>query len=67
MPRRATLRVFQSHGLQDELLPCAVAERLRDALRAAGLDVTWVEFQGGHGIPPRVLSGLGAYLGQVLA
>ena len=47
-------------------LPFTVAESLRDALRAAGIDVTWVPFTGGHGIPPKALDTLGDYLGQVL-
>jgi phospholipase/carboxylesterase len=59
MPARAGLRVLQSHGRQDPLLPFFIAERLRDALTAAGLAVTWMTFEGGHGIAPAVLAKLG--------
>ena len=52
---RAGLRVLQSHGRRDELLPFAAAVTLRDLMIAAGLAVTWVEFDGGHEIPPPVL------------
>jgi phospholipase/carboxylesterase len=55
MAARAGLRVLQSHGRRDQLLPFRAAVTLRDLLRDAGLDVTWVEFDGGHEIPPPVL------------
>lgn len=66
MPVRAGLPVFQSHGTHDALLPFAAAERLRDRLRAAGLEVEWHEFAGGHEIPPRILAGVGDFLHRVL-
>jgi phospholipase/carboxylesterase len=62
---RSGLRVFQSHGTEDPILPFEVAEKLRDALRTAGLDVEFHSFAGGHGIPPRVLSSLDAWLGKI--
>jgi phospholipase/carboxylesterase len=58
MARRRGLRVVQSHGRADPLLPFALAERLRDALSAAGLDVTFVPFNGGHTITDSVLDAL---------
>jgi phospholipase/carboxylesterase len=58
--------VFQSHGEADPILPFALGEGLRDTLRAAGFDVTWVPFRGGHEIPPVVLDGLGAFLARTL-
>lgn len=63
---RRGLPVFMSHGRQDELLPFAVSEGLRDTLVGAGLGVRWVPFGGGHGIPEPVLDGLGAFLDQTL-
>jgi phospholipase/carboxylesterase len=59
---RVGMPVFQSHGSSDPILPCVTAERLRDAMIAAGLDVTYVPFEGGHGVPPRVTTALGAWL-----
>jgi phospholipase/carboxylesterase len=66
LPERSALRVFQSHGSQDPLLPFALASELRDAMRAAGLTVDWVEFPGGHEIPREALAGLSAFLSRAL-
>ncbi|HTM19048.1 MAG TPA: hypothetical protein VL172_01015 [Kofleriaceae bacterium] len=65
-PRRTGLPVFMSHGRQDALLPFAAAERLRDLLAGAGLPVDWVEFRGGHEIPPAALRGAAAFLARLL-
>jgi phospholipase/carboxylesterase len=65
MRARAGLRVFQSHGSRDPLLPYELAERLRDALRDAGLDVTFAAFDDGHGIPPDVLRELTSFLRSI--
>jgi phospholipase/carboxylesterase len=62
MPAKKGLPVFQSHGMQDPLLPFATAERLRDHLSQAGLAVDWVPFRGQHEIPPAVLDRLGSFL-----
>lgn len=59
---RRGLRVFQSHGRGDELLPYAVAERLRTAWQGAGAEVEFVGFGGGHELPEVVLGGLGRWL-----
>jgi phospholipase/carboxylesterase len=67
LPSRRSLPVFMSHGREDPILPFSIAEGLRDTFLAAGLKVDWVAFRGGHGIPPAVVSGLGAFLGRVLA
>ena len=67
LPRRKGLRVFQSHGSADPLLPYVMAELLRDLLMQAGLSVEWTAFRGGHEIPGLVLDRLGAFLRIVLA
>ena len=64
---RAAVPVFQSHGEQDPILPFEVAEQLRDELRAAKIDVTWVPFRGGHGIPEQVVDGLAPFLRNAFA
>lgn len=51
----AGVPIMQSHGRADQLLPFAVAESLRDKLRGAGATVDFVQFVGGHEIPPLVL------------
>ena len=65
-PSRAGLPVLQSHGKDDPILPFALAENERDLLRDAGLDVEFVAFNGGHGIPGGVLDALGRFLNRAL-
>lgn len=62
LQKRKGLPVFQSHGVQDEILPYVGAERLRDALVHAGLSVEWHNFRGGHEIPRVVLQRLGLFI-----
>jgi phospholipase/carboxylesterase len=45
------LRVVVSHGREDRDLSFAAAEALKDDLCAAGCDVRWVPFEGGHEVP----------------
>ena len=67
MPKRKGLRVLQSHGSADPLLPFSLAEQLRELLSQAGLAVEWVSFRGGHEIPEIVVKQLGAFIRQVVA
>lgn len=62
LPKRKGLPVFQSHGVQDEILPYVGAERLRETLFHAGLSVEWHNFRGGHEIPRMVLQRLGLFI-----
>jgi phospholipase/carboxylesterase len=62
MPKRKGMPVFQSHGVQDEILPYVGAERLRDTLSQSGLAVEWHSFRGGHEIPRSVLQRLGPFI-----
>ena len=62
LKKRKGLPVFQSHGMQDEILPYVGAERLRDTLTHAGLTVEWHSFRGGHEIPRAVLQRLGPFI-----
>ena len=66
MPKRKGLPVFQSHGMQDEILPYAGAERLRDELSKSCLAVEWIAFHGGHEIPNVVLKRFGAFIQSVV-
>ncbi|MBX3324473.1 MAG: hypothetical protein U0223_11345 [Nitrospira sp.] len=66
MPKRKGLQVFQSHGVQDDILPHIGAERLRDALHQAGLVVEWHSFRGGHEIPEPVLRRLSLFITKLL-
>lgn len=65
MPARKGLPVFQSHGTQDDILPCIGAERLRDVLTTSQLAVEWHSFRGGHEMPYSVLHQLGGFLAKV--
>jgi phospholipase/carboxylesterase len=66
LQKRKGLPVFQSHGMQDELLPYVGAERLRDTFIHAGLSVEWHSFRGGHEIPRAVLQRLGPFITKVI-
>ncbi|HET9596720.1 MAG TPA: phospholipase [Anaeromyxobacteraceae bacterium] len=47
--------VFVSHGTADSVLPIArCSRRIVPRLRALGLDVTYLEFDGGHAVPAEV-------------
>jgi len=47
--------VFISHGLNDQVLPIVSSSRqIVPAMRSAGYDVTYVEFEGGHAVPASV-------------
>jgi phospholipase/carboxylesterase len=56
--------VLQSHGRVDPILPYAGGVLLREMMIEAGLEVEWVEFNGGHGIPPGVLERLAALVAR---
>jgi phospholipase/carboxylesterase len=45
------LPVLATHGTDDDDLAFSAGEALRDAAIAAGADVTWAPFEGGHNIP----------------
>lgn len=61
------MTIFQSHGTKDALLAFSGAERLRDFMLAAGAEVGFMPFPGGHELPPPVLEGLGDLLARALA
>lgn len=50
-PRRRGLPVLQTHGRGDPILAFPMAERLRDMLLEAGLEVDFRPFDGPHTIP----------------
>jgi phospholipase/carboxylesterase len=65
MAKLAGVPVVQSHGRADPLLPFSIAETLRDQLRAAGADVEWCSFVGGHEIPRAALAAVQALLTRI--
>ena len=64
-PGRRRMPIFIAHGRTDPVLPFAVAERFAGKLRAAGLNVTWYPFDGGHGIPGDVVQALNSWFQQL--
>jgi len=62
MARCAGLPVLQTHGQRDPLLDYHDAVRLRDLLQAAGANVTFVDFPGGHEIPEVAMDALGRFI-----
>lgn len=66
-PQHRGLRVLQSHGTADPLLPFDAAENLRDLLTSAGAVVEFIPFQGGHQIPFEVFDGVGEFLSSLVA
>lgn len=45
------LRILLVHGDKDERAPISMSERARDTFSAAGYDVTFRTFSGGHAVP----------------
>jgi len=54
--RAGSPRIFISHGRNDRVLPFSGAERIAATLSAAGYDVAFHPFDGGHEVPPDVLN-----------
>jgi phospholipase/carboxylesterase len=65
LANRRGLSVFVSHGRADPTLPFAAADRFRKTLEAAGLEVTWVPFDGVHEIPSQVVVALNQFLAPI--
>lgn len=64
-PRMAACRglpVLQTHGRSDAILPYEGAEQLRDLLQAAGADLTFLPFGGGHELPRPVLDAVSRFI-----
>jgi phospholipase/carboxylesterase len=65
MPLRHHLPVFISHGRNDKILSFAIANRYQQEMRDAGLNVTWIPFEGGHEIPMEVVNALNSFLSSL--
>lgn len=63
-PSRHDLPIFIAHGRSDGVLPFAIAERFAHKLQAAGLNVTWMPFDGGHSIPSPVIAAMNAFIAR---
>jgi phospholipase/carboxylesterase len=64
---RPGLRYYQSHGVADQVLPVAAAERLwSEVLAVNGLKGQFFKHRGGHEIPLEVCAGFSAFLFTLL-
>lgn len=59
---RSGMRVLQSHGTHDAILPYELGRALFDLLKKSGLKGEFLSFRGGHEIPPQVLKASAPYL-----
>ncbi len=55
-------KVFLAHGRSDKVLAFSESEKMRQTLQSKGYDVTWFPFDGGHTIPPSVISASNKFL-----
>jgi phospholipase/carboxylesterase len=58
--------IFQSHGVQDQVLKISLGRQLHNKLTPKS-KVEYMEFQGGHEIPPSVLEALYIYIQKQLS
>jgi phospholipase/carboxylesterase len=63
---RRHLPIFIAHGRRDDVLPFERMEKFAARLKAFGLDVTWLPFEGDHGIPDEVVAGMNAFVRTVV-
>jgi predicted esterase len=63
--RRKGLRVFIAHGRADPTLSFEAADRMRSEMIAAGIEVTWFPFDGGHETPATVVTALNEFLSHL--
>jgi phospholipase/carboxylesterase len=69
-PRMASLRglrVLQTHGYHDPILPYGDAEKLAELLQEAGARHTFVDFAGGHEIAPPAARALARFIADAPA
>jgi len=59
---RGPLKVLQSHGKNDSILPFALGAALREMLSDAGAEVDFFPFSGDHEIPLEVLHRLAHFV-----
>lgn len=62
---RGSLRVFQSHGRHDSILPFPLAVALRDLLAEGGAEVEFFDFEGDHEINLDVLRAWTQFLREI--
>jgi phospholipase/carboxylesterase len=63
--RRKGLHVFIAHGRADPTLSFEAADRMQREMAAAGIEVTWFPFDGGHETPAEVIGALNEFLAHL--
>jgi len=66
-PINTSLPVFVGHGRHDPLVPLALAQRSRDLLIGAGVDVEWHDYAIEHAVDMDEIDAIKAWLLRVLA
>ncbi|HEU0277511.1 MAG TPA: carboxylesterase [Rhodanobacteraceae bacterium] len=61
-PANAATQLFMGHGSFDPVVPIALGERSRDALRAWGYPVDWHDYPMAHQVCPPEIDDLAAFL-----
>ena len=56
------IKVFASHGSQDQVIPLEWAQSIPDQLNAVGIDNTFKQYPVGHGVSPQNFTDLIAWL-----
>ncbi len=62
--KRAGLKVIQSHGRVDPILPYQGAVMLRDMFQDCGIESEYFAFDGPHTIPMNMISELGRFISE---
>lgn len=62
---RRMMPIFIAHGRNDGVLPFVTMERFQARVKAAGLEVTWFPYEGGHDIPDAVIDALNQFLAGI--
>jgi phospholipase/carboxylesterase len=62
---RRHLPIFIAHGRRDPVLPFERMERFQARLKAFGLNVTWLPFDGDHAIPDEVVAGMNTFIRNI--
>jgi phospholipase/carboxylesterase len=63
---RAGLPVLIHHGANDPVIGVEFGRRARELLESGGLDVTYLESEAGHWVPPELLPRLREFVGEVV-
>lgn len=66
-PRAGRTRVLNAHGRQDPVIDHAFAEQARALVGDGGLDVTALDFDGGHQIAPQHVPAIAEWVAATLA